>query len=87
VEGWGWGKFKSWKGSLRGVEVGGGVGEGLCIQNIDTVEFLLQQSADLVQYGEHCYTSMAKKLAGHVESFNMDDLEVELEAAQEGGRG
>ncbi len=35
-------------------------------------EFILLQSADLVQYGEHCYTSMAKKLAGHVESFNME---------------
>jgi hypothetical protein len=51
---------------------------GICIQHIDRVEFILQQIADLVQYDEHCYTSMAKKLAGHVESFNMGDPEVEL---------
>jgi hypothetical protein len=35
---------------------------GICIQHIDRVEFILQQSADLVQYDEHCYKSMAKKL-------------------------
>ncbi len=62
------------------MEVGGG---GVCIQHIDTVEFILQQSAGLVQYGKHCSTRMAKKLAGHVESFNMDDPEVEVEVAQE----
>ncbi len=36
-----------------------------------------------MQYGEHFYTSMVKKSADHVESFNMDDPEVELEVTQE----
>ncbi len=44
----GWERGVSWKGRIRGVEVWGGVGD-VCIQHIDTVEFILQQSADLVQ--------------------------------------